>query len=73
MEIVKPTANLETLNKNIKDDFYKVPNLSFDIEKLRADLNKVQKKNLVHLELKTLALFLLIKFLETKLQRKVTI
>ena len=36
MEIVKPTANLETLNKNIKDDFYKVPNLSFDIEKLRA-------------------------------------
>ena len=32
MEIVKPTANLETLNKNIKDDFYKVPNLSFDIE-----------------------------------------
>ena len=32
MEIVKTTENLEILNKNIKDDFYKVPNLNFDIE-----------------------------------------
>ena len=31
MEIVKPTENLEPLNQNIKDDFYKVPNLKFDI------------------------------------------
>ena len=37
MEIVK-TPNLETLNQNIKDDFYIVPNLKFDIDKLRADL-----------------------------------
>ena len=37
MEIVK-TPNLEPLNQNIKDDFYKVPNLKFDIDKLRADL-----------------------------------
>ena len=37
MEIVK-TPNLETLNRNIKDDFYIVPNLKFDIDKLRADL-----------------------------------
>jgi len=43
MEIVK-TPNLETLNRNIKDDFYIVPNLKFDIDKLRADLNTVLKK-----------------------------
>ena len=44
MEIVKPTENLEPLNQNIKDDFYKVPNLKFDIEKMRAELNTVLKK-----------------------------
>ena len=43
MEIVK-SPNLETLNQNIKDDFYIVPNLKFDIDKLRADLNTVLKK-----------------------------
>ena len=49
MEIVKPTENLEPLNQNIKDDFYKVPNLQFDIDKMRADLNIVLKKrNLIH-------------------------
>ena len=44
MEIVKPTNNLESLNQNIKDDFYIVPNLKFDVDKLRADLNVVLKK-----------------------------
>ena len=44
MEIVKTTENLEPLNQNIKDDFYKVPNLKFDIEKMRADLNTILKK-----------------------------
>ena len=44
MEIVKSTKNIETLNQNIKDDFYKVPNLKFDIEKMRTDLNTVLKK-----------------------------
>ncbi len=43
MEIVK-TQNLEKLNQNIKDDFFKVPNLKFDINKLKADLNIVLKK-----------------------------
>ncbi len=43
MEIVK-TQNLEKLNQNIKDDFFKVPNLKFDIDKLKADLNIVLKK-----------------------------
>ena len=44
MEIVKSSKNLEPLNQNLIDDFYKVPNLKFDIEKLRADLNFVLKK-----------------------------
>ena len=43
MEIVK-TQNLEKLNQNIKDDFFKVPNLKFDVDKLKADLNIVLKK-----------------------------
>ena len=47
MEIVK-SQNLEKLNQNIKDDFFKVPNLKFDIDKLKADLNIVlKKKNLI--------------------------
>ena len=37
MEIVKSSKNLENLNQNIKDDFFIVPNLKFDVEKLRAD------------------------------------
>ena len=44
MEIVKSSKNLESLDKNLVDDFYKVPNLKFDIEKMRADLNFVLKK-----------------------------
>ena len=58
MEIVK-TQNLEKLNQNIKDDFFKVPNLKFDIDKLKADLNIVLKKrNLTLLVLKILEPFL---------------
>ena len=44
MEIVKSSKNLENLNQNIKDDFFIVPNLKFDVEKLRADLNLILKK-----------------------------
>ena len=59
MEIVKPTENLEPLTQNIKDDFYKVPNLKFDIEKMRADLNLVlKKKSSTLLGLKILEQFL---------------
>ena len=58
MEIVK-TQNLEKLNQNIKDDFFKVPNLKFDIDKLKADLNIVLKKrNSTLLVLKILGPFL---------------
>ena len=57
MEIVK-SQNLEKLNQNIKDDFFKVPNLKFDIDKLKADLNIVlKKKNSTHLVLKILEQF----------------
>ena len=48
MEIVKSKDNLETLNQNIKDDFYVVPNLKFNIDKLRTDLNIVLKKEIQH-------------------------
>jgi hypothetical protein len=44
MEIVKSSKNLEPLNQNIKDDFFVVPNLKFDVEKLRADFNLILKK-----------------------------
>ena len=44
MEIVKSSKNLENLNQNIKDDFFVVPNLKFDVEKLRADFNLILKK-----------------------------
>ena len=44
MEIAKSNEILEPLNRNIKDDFYIVPNLKFDIDKMRADLNSVLKK-----------------------------
>ena len=55
MEIVKSSKNLESLNQNIKDDFFVVPNLKFDVEKLRADFNLIlKKKNLTHLVLQIL-------------------
>ena len=44
MEILNSKKNLDHLNRNIKDDFYQVPNLNFDIDKMRADLNSVLKK-----------------------------
>ena len=39
MEIVKSKENLEHLNQNIKDDFYKVPNLNFDIPQVQTNFN----------------------------------
>ena len=44
MKIVNINENLEKLNQNIKDDFFIVPNLKFNIEKMRADLEIVLKK-----------------------------
>ena len=45
MEIVKSKENLEHLNRNIKDDFYKVPNLNFDIEETFSNFIKCAKQN----------------------------
>ncbi len=36
--------NVENLNKKLSNDFYIVPNLKFDIDKLRSDLEKILKK-----------------------------
>ena len=45
--------NVETLNKTVSSDFWKVPNLKFDIQKLRNDLEKIlEKKNFNSLGIK---------------------
>ena len=44
METSKKMENVETLNKIISSDFWNVPNLKFDIRKLRNDLEKILKK-----------------------------
>ena len=36
--------NTETQNRITPNDFYKVPNIKFDITKLRNDLEKILKK-----------------------------
>ena len=37
------------MNEQNSSDFYKVPDISFDIKKLRAELDRVlKKKNLIH-------------------------
>ena len=36
--------NVENLNKKLSNDFFIVPNLKFDIHKLRSDLEKILKK-----------------------------
>ena len=50
------------------EDFYEVPNLKFDIEKLRADLDKfLRKKNLILQGLLTLEQYHLIRYLMMKI------
>ena len=44
METVKKMENVETLNNKISGDFYQVPDLKFDINKLRSDLEKILKQ-----------------------------
>ena len=44
METVKKMENIETLNNKVSSDFYNVPNLKFDIKKLRSDLEKILKQ-----------------------------
>ena len=53
METLKKMENVETLNKTVSSDFWKVPNLKFDIQKLRNDLEKIlEKKNFNSLGIK---------------------
>ena len=44
MKSVETMENVENLNKNLFSDFYTIPNLKFDIDKLRSDLDKILKK-----------------------------
>ena len=45
---------VEVLNKNTEGDFWNVPNIKFDIQKLRVDLEKVlEKKNFNSLGIKS--------------------
>ena len=44
MKSVVTMVNVENLNKKLSNDFYIVPNLKFDIDKLRSDLEKILKK-----------------------------
>ncbi len=54
METLKKMENVETLNKTVSSDFWKVPNLKFDIQKLRNDLEKIlEKKNFNSLGIKS--------------------
>ena len=48
--------NIENFNKSLFRDFYTVPDLKFDIDKLRSDLNKILKqKNFNSLGIKNFA------------------
>ena len=44
MKSVAAMENVKNLNKKLSNDFYTVPNLKFDIDKLRSDLEKILKK-----------------------------
>tara|TARA_B100000242_G_scaffold290163_1_gene261148 strand:- start:534 stop:1181 length:648 start_codon:yes stop_codon:yes gene_type:complete len=44
METVKKMENIEILNNKVSGDFYQVPDLKFDIKKLRSDLEKILKQ-----------------------------
>ena len=43
MKSVETEKNPENTNNNLFKDFYTVPNLKFDVEKLRSDLDKILK------------------------------
>ena len=56
MNSVVTMENVENLNKKLSNDFYIVPNLKFDVDKLRSDLEKIlKKKNFNSLGIKNFA------------------
>ena len=56
MKSVVTMENVKNLNKKLSNDFFIVPNLKFDIHKLRSDLEKIlKKKNFNSLGIKNFA------------------
>ena len=56
MKSTTKMENIENFNKSLFRDFYTVPDLKFDIDKLRSDLNKILKqKNFNSLGIKNFA------------------
>ena len=56
MKSVATAKNTENTNNNLFKDFYTIPNLKFDIDKLRSDLDKILKlKNFNSLGIKNFA------------------
>ena len=56
MKVVEPIKNFENFNKNLFKDFYTIPNLKFDVDKLKSDLEKILKlKNFNSLGIKNFA------------------
>ena len=56
MKSVETMKNVVNLNKKLVSDFYTVPSLKFDVEKLRSDLEKILKiKNFSSLGIKNFA------------------
>ena len=43
MKSVETSKNVENINKNLFGDFHTIPNLKFDVDKLRSDLDKILK------------------------------
>ena len=56
MKSIETVKNAESINNNLFKDFYTIPNLKFDVDKLRLDLNKILKlKNFNSLGIKNFA------------------
>ena len=43
MKNVETTKNIENISKNLFRDFFTIPNLKFDVNKLRSDLDRILK------------------------------
>tara|TARA_Y100000768_G_scaffold306871_1_gene240893 strand:- start:214 stop:843 length:630 start_codon:yes stop_codon:yes gene_type:complete len=43
MESTETVKSVENINKNLISDFYTIPDLKFDVDKLRSDLEKILK------------------------------
>ena len=43
MKNVETTKNIENISKNLFGDFFTIPNLKFDVNKLRSDLDRILK------------------------------